>query len=63
MKKKENNINLKAFSLILITSLVLFFIWKSNDHKECESEEIVEVKQDGSQVKKTKHICKEKYNF
>ncbi|MCH2034563.1 MAG: hypothetical protein MK202_13715 [Tenacibaculum sp.] len=63
MKKKENNVNWKTISFITLTLSALLFVWKSNDHNECESEEIVEIKKDGSQIKTTKHICKEKYNF
>ncbi|TCI91397.1 hypothetical protein [Tenacibaculum sp. M341] len=50
-------------SLIVFTIFIVLFIIKSNDHKECEEKEILEIKADGTTVKKKEHHCKEKYNF
>ncbi|TDE06949.1 hypothetical protein [Flavobacterium sandaracinum] len=49
--------------LFVISFSTTFFIIMSNDHEECETLVKKEVDQNGIEVKKEEHICKEKYSF
>lgn len=42
---------------------VLFFIYDSNDHSECETQVTTTMKPSGEKITLTHHICKERFNF
>lgn len=59
--------NKKTILIVVIVFIAsfsaTFFIIKSNDHKECATEQIKTKDANGNLVLSQKHICKEKYSF
>ena len=59
---------MKKFIVIIllvtaITILGIVFIHFTNDHVECEQKVETVIKADGTEVRTSKHICKERYNL
>ncbi|MBB6609882.1 hypothetical protein H7F15_02425 [Pontibacter sp. Tf4] len=48
---------------LVLTCSALFFIWKSNDHQECEETIVRTTDAAGNTVVEKQHYCKEKFNF
>jgi hypothetical protein len=49
--------------LFVISFSTIFFIIRSNDHKECDTFVKKEVDKNGNETRKEEHVCKEKYSF
>ena len=49
--------------LFVISFSTIFFIIRSNDHKECDIVIKKELDKNGIEVTKEEHVCKEKYSF
>lgn len=49
--------------LFVISFSTIFFIIKSNDHKECDIVIKKDLDKNGIEVTKEEHVCKEKYSF
>ena len=49
--------------IFVISFSTIFFIIRSNDHKECDIVIKKEVDKNGIEVTKEEHVCKEKYSF
>jgi len=50
-------------AIVVLTLSALFFIWKSNDHLECEETIVQTTNAAGSTVVEKQHMCKEKFRF
>ena len=49
--------------LFVISFSTIFFIIRSNDHKECDIVIKKDLDKNGIEVTKEAHVCKEKYSF
>ena len=49
--------------IFVISFLTIFFIIRSNDHKECDIIIKKDLDKNGIEVTKEEHVCKEKYSF
>jgi hypothetical protein len=49
--------------IFLISFSTIFFIIRSNDHKECDIVIKKDLDKNGIEVTKEEHVCKEKYSF
>ena len=59
----KSTFKLTIIGLVFLTVSSVLFIYRSNDHKECDTE-VTSVKiSSGQQITIKKHNCKEKYNF
>lgn len=55
---------LYAFAAIVMLTLdALFFIWKSNDHLECEETIVQTTDAAGNPVVEKQHICREQFSI
>jgi len=54
---------LKISIILILTTVVALFIWKSNDHLECEIEVVISKGENGEKIVSNKHICNEKFNM
>jgi hypothetical protein len=52
-----------AIIVLVFSFLATFFIIKSNDHKKCNTLQLITKDENGNLVTSQKHICKEKYSF
>ena len=49
--------------IFVISFSTIFFIIRSNDHKECDIVIKKDLDKNGIEVTKEEHVCKEKYSF
>ncbi|WP_298902076.1 hypothetical protein [uncultured Psychroserpens sp.] len=54
---------LVSFTLVLLASGFITFIYFSNDHTACETLTEITQGEQGETVKTETHVCKEKFNF
>lgn len=59
----KSTFKLTIIGLVFLTVSSFYFIYISNDHKECHKEVTTVKNSSGQQVITKKHNCKEKYNF
>lgn len=56
--------NLTLYLILLVVMLVaLVFIYRSNDHQECDTLTKTIVDENGIKTVTTAHVCKERFNF
>ena len=58
-----NKVILTSISVCLISAGIVFFIYASNNHSECDASTSVTYGDDGSKTTTETHVCNEKFNF
>ena len=60
----ENTRTFIFFTLTMVLTVsICYFINKSNDHIECETETSTKIDKNGNEVLLKRHICREKYSL